>query len=132
MALRTIKAERCGPIAREILDDEGEVRVLAAFDRCIYLACPHGIVCIGSGIGGGPINVELLSTSVIDWLAFGIGPGVEGALRHGRADVGSLKLDAVNAAHWQAPSVPAFDSAICGSAAVIPPPPVSALSGAEP
>ena len=53
-AQAAIPVMRCGAIAREVLADAGETRVIAVFDRSFYLACPRGIVCIGTaGIGAG-------------------------------------------------------------------------------
>lgn len=103
---------RCGVIAREILRDEGETRVVAAFARCCYLACPRGIVCIGEpSIGAGPINVDVVLPDGLSWLSLGIGVDDEGSTLGGRTTLGdSLVVDAASGVTWAPPPPPPFDA----------------------
>ncbi len=110
MTRKTIRAQRCRAIAHEVLHRHGKVDVLATFKRCMYLACPDGIVCVGSGIGSGPINLELPLQSRIDWPAMGITAGIQGDVEDGRATVGSLSVEARDTPVWEPAALPAFQS----------------------
>jgi len=104
-----LKVTRCGPIANEILAEDGDLYVLAVFEHSFYLACPRGIVCVGGGeIGAGPINVE------IEEPPGGIGtlrltPDIEGRIEHGVPFITeNLALDLAHAQVWMPPAMPAF------------------------
>ncbi|MEZ5854334.1 MAG: DUF2877 domain-containing protein [Hyphomicrobiaceae bacterium] len=102
----------CGAIAREIMADPGELRVIAAFDHACYLACPRGIVCIGGeDIAKGPINVSVAMTR--PWATLGVAVDDIG-LSHGASLVieDRLTLDATSGATWQPLSPPPFTPAI--------------------
>lgn len=79
-----------GAIAAELLDEGGEVEVIAAFDRSAYLLCPRGIVCVGlPSIGRGPINVLVSDQS--QWpsgRAFGLHEGIKGVSGRRQLSIG--------------------------------------------
>lgn len=104
---------RCGAIAREILADAGETRVLAVFERSFYLACPRGIVCIGTAdIGAGPINVEVALPIGVTWPQLGVMPDAEGETSGSTCRIGDGFALAVDAgATWFPPPLPDFDAA---------------------
>lgn len=107
-----LRAIRCGPIAQEILGEDGEIVVIAVFDRSFYLACPRGIVCIGSDIGAGPINVEMQAAPHDSWETAGIRPDMEGRIEHGVPYLTeNLALDISGARIWEPPVAPSFDKA---------------------
>ena len=104
---------RWGAIARDVLSHAGETRVIAVFDRCFYLACPTGIVCIGTpGIGAGPINVEVVLPDGVAWLTLGVMLDAEGETDGTRCrivDGFALAVDAGDT--WHPPPMPQFDAA---------------------
>lgn len=112
-AQAAIPVMRCGAIAREVLADVGETRVIAVFDRSFYLACPRGIVCIGTaGIGAGPINVEIALPVGVTWPQLGVIPGAEGDASGSMCRIGdgfALVVDAGTT--WLPPPLPDFDAA---------------------
>lgn len=104
-----MRARRCGPIAHEVLAEDGELRVLAVFERSFYLACPRGIVCVGSGIGAGPITVEIAAPQGGTWEEAGIVPDLKGRIEHGVPFITEhLALDIAAASIWHPPPAPAF------------------------
>lgn len=107
-----LKVVRCGPIAHEILSDDGDLYVLAIFERSFYLACPRGIVCVGTDeIGAGPINVEIAEPPG-GIAALRLTPDVEGRIEHGVPFItDSLALDLGHAEIWMPQTTPAFDAA---------------------
>lgn len=103
---------RCGPIAREVLADDGELTVLGMTDELFHLACPRGLVAVGAGIGAGPLNVELAAAVEGGWLSLGITPDLEGRIEHGVPFITeTLALDLSGATTWAPPAAPAFDAA---------------------
>jgi hypothetical protein len=99
---------RCGAIAREVLSDDGEVRVLAVFERTFYLACPHGIVCVGPpDLIAGPINVATADERT--WTSLALAVDDEGAIAAGMATVGdTLAIDVASGTTWHPPPFPDF------------------------
>ena len=99
---------RCGAIAREVLGDDGEVRVLAVFERTFYLACPHGIVCVGPpDLVAGPINVATADERT--WASLALAVDDEGEIAAGMATVGdTLAIDVASGATWHPSPFPAF------------------------
>lgn len=99
---------RCGAIAREVLGDDGEVRVLAVFERTFYLACPHGIVCVGPpDLIAGPINVATADERT--WASLALAVDDEGEIAAGTATVGdTLAIDVASGATWHPSPFPAF------------------------
>jgi hypothetical protein len=112
--LRPLAVSRIGAIAREALAQDGDIEVIAVFERSFYLACPHGIVCIGApGIGAGPINAEVAALAGVDFTALGVGTGVEGQVRQGRMMIGAaLLLDATTGETWRPPTLPPWDATV--------------------
>jgi hypothetical protein len=104
-----LKVLRCGPIAHEILAEDGDLFVLAVFERSFYLAAPRGIVCVGSDeIGAGPINVEIEEPRG-GIAALRLTPDIEGRIEHGVPFItDSLALDFTDAAVWMPPATPPF------------------------
>lgn len=99
----------CGAIAREVLAEAGEVRVIAAFERSVYVACPHGIVCLGMpGIGAGPINAELDLPQSRAWTDLGVMPDEEGRSDGRLLGVGDLLVDIASGKTWHPPAMPPF------------------------
>lgn len=84
------EATSIGAIAAELLDEGGEVEVLAAFERSAYLFAPRGIVCIGvPTIGRGPLNVLVPDKG--NWpggRAFGLYEGVKGVAGRRQLSIG--------------------------------------------
>lgn len=105
-----LKVVRCGPIAHEILAEDGDLYVLAVFDRSFYLACPRGIVCVGTDeIGAGPINVEIAEPAG-GIVSLRLTPDIEGRIEHGVPFItDSLALDLTHAEIWMPHPAPAFD-----------------------
>lgn len=101
-------AQQCGAIAHEVLGDDGEVRVIAVFERSIYVAAPRGIVCIGAAIGEGPINVEVARLPAGGWSDVGIATGTEGTASGRMLTLERMRLDVSAAAIWLPPPVPNF------------------------
>ena len=99
---------RCGAIAREVLAEDGEVRVLAVFERTFYLACPHGIVCVGPpDLVAGPINVATADARA--WAALSLAVDDEGRTASGHAIVGdALSIDVTSGTTWQPAPFPDF------------------------
>ncbi len=113
---RRLAVVRCGPIAHEVLSEDVDLFVLAVFERSFYLGCPRGLVCVGTGIGAGPINVELASAPR-DWAALGIAPDVEGRIEHGIPYVTErLALDLDASAIWAPSPLPPFTPQTVASA----------------
>lgn len=106
-----LKVVRCGPIAREILAEDGDLYVLAIFERSFYLACPRGIVCVGTDdIGAGPINVEIAEPQG-GIASLRLSPDMEGRIEHGVPFITeSLALDLAPAEIWMPAPMPAFDA----------------------
>lgn len=104
-----LKVIRCGAIAHEILAEDGDLYVLAVFERSFYLACPRGIVCVGAGdIGAGPITVEIAEPAG-GIAALRLTPDIEGRIEHGVPFItDSLALDMSGAEIWMPPPAPAF------------------------
>lgn len=102
---------RCGAIAREVLAHDGETRVIARFDRCFYLACPSGIVCIGTpGIGAGPINVEIGLPDGVAWPELDVRLDAEGRTDAARCSIaGGFVLAVDTGQTWHPPAMPPFD-----------------------
>lgn len=99
-------ASSIGAIAAELLDAGGEIEVLAAFERSVYLLCQHGIVCIGvPAIGRGPINVLVPDKG--QWSggrAFGLHEGIKGVAGRRQLSIGPDLLIATQGAPiWTAP-----------------------------
>lgn len=107
-----LAVSRCGPIAHEVLSEDGDLFVIGVYDRAFHLACPRGIVCVGTEeIGAGPINVELAATPAPgNWAALGITPDCEGRIEHGVPFITeTLAIDLSAASIWSPPPPPAFD-----------------------
>ena len=104
---------RCGVIAREVLADAGQTRVIAVFERSFYLACPRGIVCIGTaGIGAGPLNVEIALPVGVTWPLLGVMPDAEGETSGATCRIGDGFVLVVDAGTtWLPPPMPNFDAA---------------------
>lgn len=102
----------CGAIAREVLAQVGETRVIALFERCFYLACPSGIVCIGTlAIGAGPINVGTALPDGIAWPSLGVMLDAEGETDGTTCRIGDGFALAVGSGEtWHPPITPAFDA----------------------
>lgn len=103
---------RCGAIAREVLAHAGETRVIALFERCFYLACPSGIVCIGTpDIGAGPINVEIELPDGVAWQAHDVMLDAEGKTDGSTCRIGEGFALAVGSGEtWHPPAMPPFDA----------------------
>lgn len=103
---------RCGAIAREVLADAGETRVIASFERSFYLACPRGIVCIGTpGIGAGPIQAEVSLPEGMTWATLGIMPEARGETSGDVTAIGDgLLLDIATGSTWLPPPMPDFEA----------------------
>lgn len=100
------EATSIGAIAAELLDEGGEVEVVAAFERSAYLLCPRGLVCIGvPAIGRGPINVLVPDKG--DWpggRAFGLYEGVKGVAGRRQLSIGpDLVIATQGAPIWTPP-----------------------------
>lgn len=104
-----LKVVRCGPIAHEILAEDGDLYVLAVFERSFYLACPRGLVCVGTDdIGAGPINVEIAEPPG-GIAALRLTPDIEGRIEHGVPFItDSLALDLTDAEIWMPAPMPEF------------------------
>lgn len=101
------EATSIGAIAAELLDDGGEVEVIAAFERSAYLLTPRGLVCIGvPAIGRGPINVLIPDKG--DWpggRAFGLYEGVKGVAGRRQLSIGpDLVIATQGAPIWTPPA----------------------------
>jgi len=105
-----LRVVRCGPIAHEVLAEDGELYVLAVFERSFYLACPRGLVCVGTDeIGAGPINVEIAEPPG-GIAALRLTPDIEGRIEHGVPFItDSLALDLGPAEIWMPAPLPAFE-----------------------
>jgi Protein of unknown function (DUF2877) len=112
-ARATLPIVRCGAIARDVLSHAGETRVIALFERCFYLACPSGIVCIGTpGIGAGPINVEIALPDGLAWAALDVMLDAEGQTDGTTCRIGDGFALAVETGEtWHPPPMPPFDVA---------------------
>lgn len=107
-----IALDRCGAIAREVLAEAGDVRVIAAFERSVYVACPHGIVCLGmQGIGAGPINAGLDLAPSRAWTDLGVMLDGEGSCDGRLLGIGDLLLDVTSGESWHPPAMPPFVAA---------------------
>lgn len=106
-----LRIERCGAIAREILADDGEMEVIALFARSFYVACPRGIVCIGTPeIGAGPVNVEVTLPDSATWPALGVTMEERGHAAGSRITIGDgLLIDRASGSTWLPPPLPPFD-----------------------
>lgn len=105
----SLTASSIGAIAAELLDEGGEVEVVAAFDRSAYLLCPRGLVCIGvPSIGRGPINVLVSDQSQWpDGRAFGLHEGVKGVAGRRQLSIGpDLVIATQGAPIWSPPAFP--------------------------
>jgi len=100
---------RCGAIAREVLGEDGEVRVLAVFEHTFYLACPHGIVCVGPpDLVAGPINVATADERT--WTSLALAVDDEGRITAGLAMVGdTLAIDVASGSTWHPSPFPDFE-----------------------
>lgn len=102
---------RCGPIAKEVLAEDGELYVLAMAADTFHLASPRGVVSIGTHVEAGPINVELAEPVAGGWLSLGITPALEGRIEHGVPFITEhLALDLSHAVIWMPPEPPPFES----------------------
>jgi hypothetical protein len=102
---------RAGAIAREVLTEEGEVRVVAAFERTVYLACPRGIVCLGmAGLGAGPINAEVALDARQGWIDAGVMLDEEGQSAGSKVGIGDLVIDVTSGTTWLPPPFPTLDA----------------------
>ena len=108
---RRLAVTRSGAIAREVLAEAGEIRVLAVFERTFYLACPHGIVCIGPpDLVAGPINVGAQAIDHNPWSGPAVAIDDEGEIADGLAMIGdTLSIDVAGGATWHPSPFPAFD-----------------------
>lgn len=108
---RLVRVTRYGAIAAEMLSIDGECEVVAAFERSCYVACPRGIVCIGtSAIGAGPINVELGVELPREWAALDMAVGLKGTISEGQPHFTSgLRLVVAGAAEWLPQPFPPFE-----------------------
>lgn len=104
-----------GPIAAAIMQHGGEAEVAAVFERCFYVRCPGGIVCVGmETLGDGPLNVLLSApnTAAPEWANMGITREAKGSVSKGRLDIGDrFALDVLTAPVWQPPAWPATTGA---------------------
>lgn len=105
----SLSASSIGAIAAELLDEGGEVEVIAAFDRSAYLMCSRGLVCVGlPSIGRGPINVLVSDQS--QWpggRAFGLHEGVKGVAGRRQLSIGpDLVITTQGAPVWTPPAFP--------------------------
>jgi hypothetical protein len=120
-----VRIARAGAIARECLGIDGKTEIIAVFERSFYVACPHGIVCVGRDIGAGPIHVEVAPApdaasgagrqfsgrdgAEIDWVELGIATGTRGLIIDGVPEIAPrLWLDLGSASEWIAPEMPRF------------------------
>ena len=99
-----------GPIAAAIVQHDGEAEVVAVFERCFYVRCPGGIVCVGiETLGDGPLNVLLSApnAAIPGWASQGITREAKGRVAEGRLYIGDrFALDVLTAPIWQPPAWP--------------------------
>lgn len=115
-----LAGQRCGAIAHEVLGDDGDLRVIAVFERSIYVAAPRGIVCIGAAIGEGPINVEIARVPAAGWSGAGVVMDTEGRASDRLLTLADARLDVSAAAIWMPEPAPRFspDTVRAGLAAM--------------
>lgn len=99
-----------GPVAAEILHHDGDVEVVAVFERCVYVAAPGGHVCIGvEALGSGPLNILLaldggVSAPLPKWSRLGVTREAKGTIANGVIGIGDdFSLSPLAAARWQPP-----------------------------
>ena len=100
---------RQGPVAAEILGNDGEAEIIAVFERCFYVAAPGGILCIGlEALGDGPLHVLLSAPSTpLLWPRLGITRETKGWVRGRRLGISSdLTLDLTALPEWSPPAWP--------------------------
>jgi hypothetical protein len=56
------RALALGRFARRVLAQGRPAKVIASFERSVYVANRAGVACLGSGLGHGPLNVQLSGT----------------------------------------------------------------------
>ena len=100
---------RMGPVAAEILHQDGEAEVAAVFERSAVIMTTHGFMTLGGeALGNGPLNV-LLSAAVgpLDWLRLGIAREAKGRVQRGTLHIGDQFALASHASPvWQPPPWP--------------------------
>ena len=95
-----------GPIAAGLLEHDGDVEVIAVFERCCYISTVRGIACIGIEVlGDGPLNVLMTSGNAApDWAALGITREAKGGVAHGQLHIGDrFALGLVGLSVWKPP-----------------------------
>ena len=100
---------RQGPVAAEILGNDGEAEIIAVFERCFYVAAPGGILCIGlEALGDGPLHVLLSAPSTpLLWPRLGVTREAKGWVRGRRLGIGpDLTLDLTALPEWHPPPWP--------------------------
>lgn len=100
-----------GPVAAEIMRNDGDAEVVAIFERSFYVAAPVGYLCVGlDALGCGPLNVTLAAGNATpDWSRFGVTREAKGAVRNGNlfiADRFALQTDGVPV--WLPPPWPSW------------------------
>ncbi len=97
---------RIGPVAAEILNQDGDAEIAAVFDRSATVMTEHGFITLGGELlGNGPLNV-LLSQSVgpLDWLRLGITREAKGKIAGGRLLIGkNFAIPCARAPVWHPP-----------------------------
>jgi len=60
---QALRIERIGTVAARFLAMHRTARVAAAFGRCVYLEADGEFLCLGAGIGNGPLNAVVETPS---------------------------------------------------------------------
>ena len=98
-----------GPVAAEILSQDGEADIAAVFERSCYVMATHGYVAIGGEtLGNGPLNILLQANlGPLDWIRLGVTREAKGAVVNNSLTIGEhfvLRLSDVPV--WQPPPWP--------------------------
>ncbi len=98
---------RVGPVAAEILARDGDVEVVAVFERSATIVTQHGVLTLGGvTLGDGPLTV-LLSANFgpLDWLRMGITRDAKGQVTNGMLRIGdTFALGVTDAEIWRPPA----------------------------
>ena len=105
-----LSAISIGPVAAEILAQDGDADVAAVFERSCYVMTTYGYIAIGGeALGHGPLNVLLKAhLGPLDWIRLGVTREAKGAIAKGRLSIGEqCVVDVSGAAVWHPEPWPA-------------------------
>lgn len=111
-AFQRLTIRLCGPIAREILADPGDVHVTAIDGRTIFLVCPSGVIAVGPpDLVAGPFHIATSDDSA--WSRLHLAVDDEGRCADGLLSLGdAFTLEASGGVTWQPASPPPFSAEI--------------------